>query len=171
MGSYYINRTFFFDVHPPLGKVSWLKDAFMNTWYFSCKPDGINLSVVLQMLIGLAGYITGYDGSFPFVKPGDKYDHHNYWGMRGVCCFAQRVCQKIWRVQNIKVAAIYVLFLFAVLCRSGLFSSSFCLPHSARAVSVSHCCAHHCHPAHIWLVIKKNHVFHNPEHILVYILL
>ncbi|XP_037550439.1 protein O-mannosyl-transferase 2 [Nematolebias whitei] len=57
MGSYYINRTFFFDVHPPLGK----------------------------MLIGLAGYVTGYDGSFPFVKPGDKYDHHNYWGMRGFC--------------------------------------------------------------------------------------
>ncbi|KAF3844774.1 hypothetical protein F7725_007937 [Dissostichus mawsoni] len=56
MGSYYINRTFFFDVHPPLGK----------------------------MLIGLAGYMTGYDGSFPFIKPGDKYDHHNYWGMRGL---------------------------------------------------------------------------------------
>ncbi|XP_056282897.1 protein O-mannosyl-transferase 2 isoform X2 [Pseudoliparis swirei] len=57
MGSYYINRTFFFDVHPPLGK----------------------------MLIGLAGYMTGYDGSFPFAKPGDKYEHHNYWGMRGLC--------------------------------------------------------------------------------------
>ncbi|XP_013867916.1 protein O-mannosyl-transferase 2 [Austrofundulus limnaeus] len=57
MGSYYINRTFFFDVHPPLGK----------------------------MLIGLAGFITGYDGTFPFVKPGDKYEHHNYWGMRGFC--------------------------------------------------------------------------------------
>ncbi|KAJ8341545.1 hypothetical protein SKAU_G00338360 [Synaphobranchus kaupii] len=57
MGSYYINRTFFFDVHPPLGK----------------------------MLIGLAGYMTGYDGSFPFGKPGDKYEHHNYWGMRGFC--------------------------------------------------------------------------------------
>uniref|UniRef100_A0A3B3UDW9 Protein O-mannosyl-transferase 2 n=1 Tax=Poecilia latipinna TaxID=48699 RepID=A0A3B3UDW9_9TELE len=57
MGSYYINRTFFFDVHPPLGK----------------------------MLIALAGYMTGYDGSFPFVKPGDKYEHHNYWGMRGFC--------------------------------------------------------------------------------------
>uniref|UniRef100_A0A671YU75 Protein O-mannosyl-transferase 2 n=1 Tax=Sparus aurata TaxID=8175 RepID=A0A671YU75_SPAAU len=57
MGSYYINRTFFFDVHPPLGK----------------------------MLIGLAGYMTGYDGTFPFVKPGDKYEHHNYWGMRGFC--------------------------------------------------------------------------------------
>uniref|UniRef100_A0A8B9RF71 Protein O-mannosyl-transferase 2 n=1 Tax=Astyanax mexicanus TaxID=7994 RepID=A0A8B9RF71_ASTMX len=56
MGSYYINRTFFFDVHPPLGK----------------------------MLIGLAGYLTGYDGTFPFVKPGDKYEDHNYWGMRGV---------------------------------------------------------------------------------------
>ncbi|XP_061552168.1 protein O-mannosyl-transferase 2 [Phycodurus eques] len=57
MGSYYINRTFFFDVHPPLGK----------------------------MLIGLAGYMSGYDGSFPFSKPGDKYEHHNYWGMRGLC--------------------------------------------------------------------------------------
>uniref|UniRef100_A0A8C2ZT75 Protein O-mannosyl-transferase 2 n=1 Tax=Cyclopterus lumpus TaxID=8103 RepID=A0A8C2ZT75_CYCLU len=57
MGSYYINRTFFFDVHPPLAK----------------------------MLIGLAGYMTGYDGTFPFGKPGDKYEHHNYWGMRGLC--------------------------------------------------------------------------------------
>ncbi|KAI1895490.1 hypothetical protein AGOR_G00106800 [Albula goreensis] len=59
MGSYYINRTFFFDVHPPLGK----------------------------MLIGLAGYMTGYDGTFPFGKPGDKYEHHIYWGMRGFCAF------------------------------------------------------------------------------------
>ncbi|XP_053700812.1 protein O-mannosyl-transferase 2 [Synchiropus splendidus] len=57
MGSFYINRTFFFDVHPPLGK----------------------------MLIGLAGYLTGYDGTFPFLKPGDKYEHHNYLGMRGFC--------------------------------------------------------------------------------------
>ncbi|NXY90131.1 POMT2 transferase, partial [Alcedo cyanopectus] len=56
MGSYYINRTFFFDVHPPLGK----------------------------MLIGLAGYLSGYDGTFPFLKPGDRYEHHNYLGMRGV---------------------------------------------------------------------------------------
>ncbi|NXM74019.1 POMT2 transferase, partial [Serilophus lunatus] len=56
MGSYYINRTFFFDVHPPLGK----------------------------MLIGLAGYLTGYDGTFPFQKPGDRYEQHNYMGMRGV---------------------------------------------------------------------------------------
>ncbi|XP_041070513.1 protein O-mannosyl-transferase 2 isoform X4 [Carcharodon carcharias] len=54
MGSYYINQTFFFDVHPPLGK----------------------------MLIGLAGYLTGYDGTFPFKKPGDKYEQHHYYGMR-----------------------------------------------------------------------------------------
>ncbi|NXX86040.1 POMT2 transferase, partial [Urocolius indicus] len=56
MGSYYINRTFFFDVHPPLGK----------------------------MLIGLAGYLSGYDGTFAFQKPGDRYEQHNYMGMRGV---------------------------------------------------------------------------------------
>ncbi|KAL8169121.1 UNVERIFIED_CONTAM: Protein O-mannosyl-transferase 2 [Gekko kuhli] len=59
MGSYYINRTFFFDVHPPLGK----------------------------MLIGLAGYLSGYNGTFPFQKPGDKYEEHSYIGMRGFCAF------------------------------------------------------------------------------------
>ncbi|XP_032764100.1 protein O-mannosyl-transferase 2 [Rattus rattus] len=59
MGSYYINRTFFFDVHPPLGK----------------------------MLIGLAGYLSGYDGTFLFQKPGDRYEHHSYMGMRGFCAF------------------------------------------------------------------------------------
>lgn len=36
------------------------------------------------MLIGLAGYLSGYDGTFMFQKPGDRYEHHNYMGMRGV---------------------------------------------------------------------------------------
>ncbi|KAI1295343.1 Protein O-mannosyl-transferase 2 [Halotydeus destructor] len=57
MGSWYINRTFFFDVHPPLGK----------------------------MLIGLAGKLTGYNGTFAFNKPGDKYMGHSYVGMRIFC--------------------------------------------------------------------------------------
>ncbi|XP_063804311.1 protein O-mannosyl-transferase 2 isoform X2 [Pseudophryne corroboree] len=59
MGSYYINRTFFFDVHPPLGK----------------------------MLIGFAGHLTGYNGSFSFLKPGQQYESHYYLGMRGFCAF------------------------------------------------------------------------------------
>lgn len=37
-----------------------------------------------QMLIGLAGYLSGYDGTFLFQKPGDNYEHHSYMGMRGV---------------------------------------------------------------------------------------
>ncbi|XKL64652.1 hypothetical protein PGB90_004738 [Kerria lacca] len=57
MGSWYINRTFFFDVHPPLGK----------------------------MLIALSGYLSGYDGTFPFEKPGDKYGNTSYVGMRMFC--------------------------------------------------------------------------------------
>ncbi|XP_015249567.1 PREDICTED: protein O-mannosyl-transferase 2 [Cyprinodon variegatus] len=89
MGSYYINRTFFFDVHPPLGK----------------------------MLIALAGYMTGYDGTFPFVKPGDKYEHHNYWGMRGFCAvlgsflpvFAFLIVQELSRSQNAAVIAATLL--------------------------------------------------------------
>lgn len=54
MGSWYINRTFFFDVHPPLGK----------------------------MMIGGVGYMTGYNGTFAFEKPGDLYHDHKYLGMR-----------------------------------------------------------------------------------------
>ncbi|CAH1793235.1 unnamed protein product [Owenia fusiformis] len=58
MGSWYINNTFFFDVHPPLGK----------------------------MLIGLSGVLSGYDGSFPFNKPSDPYTSNaQYLGMR-LCC-------------------------------------------------------------------------------------
>ena len=35
-----------------------------------------------KMLIGGVGYITGYNGTFPFEKPGDPYLDHNYLGMR-----------------------------------------------------------------------------------------
>ncbi len=36
------------------------------------------------MLIGLAGIVTGYDGSFAFDKPGDLYGDTKYLGMRVV---------------------------------------------------------------------------------------
>jgi dolichyl-phosphate-mannose-protein mannosyltransferase len=36
------------------------------------------------MLIGLSGYLTGYDGTFAFEKPGDKYENTRYVGMRVV---------------------------------------------------------------------------------------
>lgn len=37
------------------------------------------------MLIALSGVLTGYNGDFPFEKPGDKYEGVNYVGMREVC--------------------------------------------------------------------------------------
>lgn len=83
MGSWYINHTFFFDVHPPLGK----------------------------MLIGLSGKLTGYNGTFAFNKPGDKYGDHNYVGMRVFCmvlgtCIIPFCFLIIWEMSKSLPAAI-----------------------------------------------------------------
>ncbi|XP_004917113.1 protein O-mannosyl-transferase 2 isoform X4 [Xenopus tropicalis] len=102
MGSYYINRTFFFDVHPPLGK----------------------------MLIGLAGYLSGYNGSFPFQRPGQSYETHNYLGMRGEM-FLRHLAARVLCLIVLPACFYFLIFAvhFTVLNRSGsgdgFFSSAF----------------------------------------------
>lgn len=97
MGSWYINRTFFFDVHPPLGK----------------------------MLIALSGYLTGYDGRFAFEKPGDKYEGVNYVGMRVFCtllgaCIVPFAFIIVWEMSHSLTAA--ALSASFILCDVGILT-------------------------------------------------
>eukprot|EP00048_Salpingoeca_helianthica_P005115 m.84536 g.84536 ORF g.84536 m.84536 type:complete len:723 (+) comp13478_c0_seq3:214-2382(+) len=62
--SYYINRTYYFDVHPPLAK----------------------------MLLGAAGWVSGYDGAFDFKQPGQAYGDTRYVGMRALCGILGGLC-------------------------------------------------------------------------------
>ena len=41
-------------------------------------------------MIAVGGVLTGYNGSFEFKEPGQKYEDHPYIGMRVVCKFKTR---------------------------------------------------------------------------------
>ncbi len=92
-GSHYIKREFYFDVHPPLGK----------------------------MLVGLSGYLAGYNGSFEF-KSGEKYPEElNYTFMRAFNAFFGAVCIPLAyytaREMNFKRPAVWFVTLM-VLCEN-----------------------------------------------------
>lgn len=92
-GSHYIKREFYFDVHPPLGK----------------------------MLVGLSGYLAGYNGSFEF-KSGDQYPEDvNYTFMRAFNAFFGAVTIPLAyytaRELNLKRPAVWFVTLM-VLCEN-----------------------------------------------------
>jgi dolichyl-phosphate-mannose-protein mannosyltransferase len=92
-GSHYLKREFYFDVHPPLGK----------------------------MLVGLSGYLAGYNGSFEF-KSGEKYPEElNYTFMRAFNAFFGAVTIPLAyytaRELNLKRPAVWFVTLM-VLCEN-----------------------------------------------------
>lgn len=59
---------------------------------------------LFQMLIALSGKLTGYDGSFPFDKPGDKYEGAKYGGMRMVRILDQNVILPVLLILSLSLA-------------------------------------------------------------------
>ncbi|KAF9979690.1 Protein O-mannosyltransferase 2 [Mortierella antarctica] len=82
-GSYYIKGDFYFDVHPPLGK----------------------------MLVGLSGALAGYDGSFGF-ESGAAYPAMNYGFMRIFNAFfgAIMVPFAYWTAQELQMSRTACIF-------------------------------------------------------------
>ncbi|KAK4216253.1 family 39 putative glycosyltransferase [Rhypophila decipiens] len=92
-GSHYLKREFYFDVHPPAGK----------------------------LLVGLSGYLAGYNGSFEF-KSGETYPENlNYTFMRQFNAFWGAVCVPMayWTAKelNLKRPAVWLVTLM-VLCEN-----------------------------------------------------
>ncbi|KAK4130922.1 glycosyltransferase family 39 protein [Trichocladium antarcticum] len=92
-GSHYLKREFYFDVHPPAGK----------------------------LLVGLSGYLAGYNGSFEF-KSGETYPAElNYTFMRQFNAFWGAICVPLayWTAKEMKLRrpAVWLVTLM-VLCEN-----------------------------------------------------
>ena len=86
--NHYINGNFFFDIHPPLGK----------------------------MLIALVGYMTGYQGTFSFKEPGLVYEDEFYIPIRIFCAslgtlIIPLVFETVWTLTASLHAALIASFL------------------------------------------------------------
>ncbi|KOS22093.1 Dolichyl-phosphate-mannose--protein mannosyltransferase 2 [Escovopsis weberi] len=98
-GSYYIKHEYYFDVHPPLGK----------------------------MLVGLSGVLAGYNGSFEF-KSGEKYPEDvDYTFMRAFNAFFGIVCipMAYYTAKELKLRRPAVWFItLMVLCENSFTTIS-----------------------------------------------
>ena len=96
-GSHYLKREFYFDVHPPLGK----------------------------MLVGLAGLLSGYDGSFEFKSGAEYGDAVPYVAMRVMMAtFGVAMVPLGWYTAQELGMSVWATHLVAIMVLCGKFTHS-----------------------------------------------
>jgi dolichyl-phosphate-mannose-protein mannosyltransferase len=96
-GSHYLKREFYFDVHPPLGK----------------------------MLVGLAGLLSGYDGGFEFKSGAEYPDTVPYVAMRVMLAIFGVVMVPLGWYTAVELGmSQYACHLVALMVLCGMHSSS-----------------------------------------------
>lgn len=102
-------------------------------------------------MIAIAGVLTGYNGSFEFKEPGQKYEDTPYLGMRVVSCY---VCMYV--MYNVVFTTyspfgfVCVLVLCTGLCNDGSTPHPSELPHCLGDGQINYCCFYHWSDAYLW---------------------
>ena len=111
----------------------------------------VSFSLPIQLIIAVAGVLTGYNGSFEFKEPGQEYGEYPYVGMRVVSYISIIICFHNCNVHklitSLSLSPLYSLYTHPLpshnvtlgMCDYGSFGSSVSISYSLGVGPFQHC--------------------------------